>query len=151
MTKKLLIIALGVLFPLCAAAQKRAVHAVAVRSATTAAGPNVSIVSTWQYTPLPLVPACPANGTPTACYNGFAGTVTLPDGSTQQWTVGSSTLTDTWTPAGGLEFGTFTVSVVTTGFDDQGNPIQSPPVIGTVVNHLTALNAPTNLTATVQP
>ena len=113
-------------------------------AATAATG----IALNWQYTP--NAPAC--TSTLKNCQSGFTATRTDVTPNVVILTpsqLGPTATSGTWTPAGGLPFGTIVISLVANGYDLNGNALVSTPATVSVTNGLTTLNPPTGLTGAV--
>lgn len=102
---------------------------------------------TWNY-----VPNAPACGTATTnCYSGFtlvdttAGiTVATPT------TLGPAALSYSYTPTGGMFFGSHTFSIVANGFNATGGALVSAATTTVITNGITTLNGPTGLSGILQ-
>lgn len=122
-----------------------------VRTMATTGTVATGIAFNWAY-PYTTPPACPTNGTLANCVNGF----TLTDTSTNTVIatpaqIPISATSYTWTPNGGLYFGTHCFTMVTNGFDGNGAPLVSGPSNSAcVTNNLTSLNPPTGLAGTAR-
>jgi hypothetical protein len=128
--------------------QTKSLAPTATLVATATSTIYTSINFTWQYLST-VPPACTSNGILQNCYSGFTITdTTMGTVLATPSTLGPSTLSFLWTPSGGLYYGTRTFSIVTNGFDGDGNPITSSPATTSVTNSVTSLNAPTGFTGT---
>jgi hypothetical protein len=89
--------------------------------------------------------------TNTACYDGFILTNTTTGavvGTAAQ--IGPSVLSYTYTPAGGIPYGTANFSLVAHGFDESGAAVVSAPATVAVTVKVTTLAGPTNLQGKTQ-
>jgi hypothetical protein len=153
MTKLLLSFALAVLLPaIPVMAQTTKPLGVTVRSAAvtgTAGTASTFTVYDFNWAYAPSLPACVS--TNVACYDGFIltnttlGTVV---GTASQIT--SSLRSYSYTPAGGIPYGTTNFSIVAHGYDESGVAIVSGADVGSVVVKVTTLAAPTGLAVSTQ-
>jgi hypothetical protein len=111
-----------------------------------AGGPATGITFTWNY-----VANAPACGGTANCQSGFT-IVDTTAGTTiaTPAVLGPTALSFTYTPSGGLYFGTHTFSIVANGFNSAGSAITSVATTTSVTNGITSLNGPTNLIGTIQ-
>jgi hypothetical protein len=124
-----------------------ALAATTTTNTTTSTTPT-QIVFTWAYTA--NVPACPASGTPVNCQSGFTLTDTTTNTTIAAPAVlGPTALTHTYTPSGGLFYGTHTFSLVANGYDGNGAALVSSAITASVTNSVTSLNGPTNLVGVI--
>lgn len=125
--------------------------AIKIRVMAAATTAPTTIDFTWQYI-YTQPPTCPSNGTLSNCVIGF----TLTDNTSGIVVATSAQLpitatTYAYTPAGGLFYGTHCYTMVTDGYDGNGNAIvSSPSNSACVTNAVTTLNPPTGFTATAQ-
>jgi hypothetical protein len=101
----------------------------------------------WSYTP--NLPAC--SSSTTACLVGF----TLKDttsGSTiaTPSALGPTTLSYSYFPAGGVQYGVHSFLLIANGFNETGAPIVSAGAKVTVTVAIPSLNAPTKLVEALQ-
>jgi hypothetical protein len=126
---------------------------VAVRSAAVTAG-AAGTASTftaydfnWAYAP--SLPACVS--TNIACYDGFILTnTTLGTVVGTESQIGSSSRSYSYTPAGGIPYGTTNFSLTAHGYDQNGAALTSVPATASVVVAVTTLAAPTGLAVKTQ-
>jgi hypothetical protein len=114
-----------------------------------AATQPIGIAFNWSYTA--NAPACTTSNK--NCQSGFTLTRTDVTPNVVIGTpssIAASSTSFTWTPTGGLPFGTMTFSLVANGFDLNGNALTSTAATTSVTNGLSTLNAPTGLTGSVQ-
>lgn len=108
-----------------------------------------AILFNWSYTP--NVAACVPNSTLQSCYNGFTAMDTTSNVTIgTPATLGPTATTLTYAPAGGLFLGTHNFSLVTNGYDSNGNAIASTPAVVSVTNSIVCLNPPSGFTAVLQ-
>jgi hypothetical protein len=113
--------------------------------AEVAGGIATGINFTFNYVPN----APPCAGTTANCQSGFAlSDTTL--GQVVANNISPTALAYTYTPAGGMYFGTHTFSLVATGYNSAGGTITSAAATTSVTNGVTTLNGPTGLTGTPQ-
>jgi len=150
------LIAVALLALSCAVgnAQIKSKPAVKLKSFAAPIGATYSsIVVAWQFTP--NAPPCSSSGVLTNCIDGFNTTIVVGGTTVYSATAGYGTgqlnpsaLGYTFTPAAGVSFGNYTITVTTVGYDGVGNQIFSTPATTTLAVNLTSLNPPTNVTAT---
>jgi hypothetical protein len=119
----------------------------AVTGTAGTASPNTIYDFNWAYAP--SLPACVS--TNIACYDGFIltnttlGTVVGTDSQ-----IGPSARSYSYTPAGGIPYGTTAFSLVAHGYDQNGAALTSVPATASVVVAVTTLAAPTGLAVKTQ-